>query len=670
MPVALLGGLNIENADKFDTAPLTRKAKLVLAILCLFDEQGVARSSLAEMVWPDRSDSQSRTSLRQALSALRKALPAILHGYTIESTNDKLVLTGPPEMIDTRIFQQLVVSDSRSDWILAAARYKGDLLDGIQTPDRLRENLLPLQMKLRKQALDLCERLSADFKIAEDGKAECEELANRLLAADPAAEEAHRAIIRLRLGKGQFNSARKQLEICTAAVRKELGTEPEAATLQMIDEFDSDALELEIADEPQMQESRSENASSSRTRNVDLFLRPAVLFLPFEALSQSEEDALLASGLCEDIRTTLACWRSFPVIGPEALGGATGDIQNLAAGVDATYAVTGSVRRAGNRARVTARLIDASSGQELWSQTFDGNLEDVFEFQDEISRRIVSQIEPEISHATAQRIPLRRPKDLATWELLAKAVDAERRGGDGYGTPEANDEQRVYVSQAIEQDPELCEAWARLGRCYFRDFLLGWVEDTAAALERSLEATARAVEIDPGNSIAQAFRAQSMLFGKHDPQGAFDHARDAIRLNPSNVMGHYMMGCTLVYCGDPVTAYDHYETVLRLNPAFSGKGALFCDQMMCRALVGDLDDAIQFARKTIDIAPRYLRGLQRCAAVLAHADKCEEATEILRQIDELGGAFSETYVRETYPFVRSEDLDFLVTGLRKAGWKG
>jgi TolB-like protein/Tfp pilus assembly protein PilF len=403
---------------------------------------------------------------------------------------------------------------------------------------------------------------------------------------------------------------------------------------------------------------------------VDVFHRPAVLFLPFEALSRSDDDALLASGLCEDIRTTLACWRSFPVVGPEALGGATGDIQHLAATVDAAYAVTGSVRRAGNRARVVARLIDASSGRELWSQTFDGNLEDVFEFQDELSRRIVSQIEPEISRATAKRIAVARPRDLATWELLAKAVDAERRGGDGYGTPEANNAQREFVSEAIERDPELCEAWARLARCYFRDFLLGWAKDGRKALKKSLQASARAVEIDPGNSIAHAYRAQCLLFGNHDPQGAFEHAREAVRLNPSNVMGHYMMGCTLGYCGEPDTAYGHYEAVLRLNPAFSAKGALYCDQMMCRALAGNLDAAVLLARKTMDVAPNYLRGLQRCASVLAHAGNLEEAKGVLGRIDELGGSFSEGYVRETYPFTRSDDLEFLIDGLRKADWNG
>jgi tetratricopeptide (TPR) repeat protein len=357
-------------------------------------------------------------------------------------------------------------------------------------------------------------------------------------------------------------------------------------------------------------------------------------------------------------------------VGPEALGGAVGDIQHLATIVDAAYAVTGSVRRTENRARVVARLIETSSGRELWSQTFDGKLEDVFEFQDEFSRRIVSQIEPEISRAAAQRITVTRPKDLATWELLAKAVDAERRGGDGYGTLEANNAQREFVSEAIGRDPELCEAWARLARCHFRDFLLGWSEDGQAALLKSLEASARAVEIDPGNSVAQAFRAQCLVFGSHDPQGGYEHAREAVRLNPSNVMGHYMMGCALVFCGEPETAYGHYETVLRLNPAFSAKGPLFCDQMMCRALAGNLDEAVHFAHKTMDVAPNYLRGLQRCAAVLAHAGEIEVAKEVLRRIDELGGSFTEAYVKETYPFTRAEDLDFLIEGLRKAGWKG
>ncbi len=413
----------------------------------------------------------------------------------------------------------------------------------------------------------------------------------------------------------------------------------------------------------------TERKTSSRPE-LDVFERPAVLFLPFEAISKSDEDELLASGLCEDIRTTLASWRSFPVVGPEAIGDADGDIQHLAAIVEATYVVTGSVRRAGNRARVVARLIDGVSGRELWSQTFNGLLADVFDFQDEISRRIVSQIEPEISRAAAQKITVSRPKDLATWELLAKAVDAENSGGDGYGTPEANNAQKVFVKEAIERDPQLCEAWARLSRCYFRDFLLGWSQDGKKSLEKGLQASARAVEIDPNNSIAQAFRSQCLLFGNHDAEGGFEHAREAVRLNPSNVMGHYMMGCALVYCGEPDTAYGHYETVLRLNPAFPGKGALYCDQMMCRALAGNLEDAVLYAQKTLDIAPNYLRGLQRCASVLAHADRLEDAKGALRRIDQLGGTFTEAYVQETYPFHRPEDLEFLISGLRKAGWTG
>ncbi|WP_428688272.1 adenylate/guanylate cyclase domain-containing protein [Roseibium sp.] len=403
---------------------------------------------------------------------------------------------------------------------------------------------------------------------------------------------------------------------------------------------------------------------------VELVHRPAVLFLPFEALSHSDEDKLLASGLCEDIRTTLSCWRSFPVVGPEALGGSKGDIQHLAASVEAAYAVTGSVRRAGTRARVTARLIEAASGRELWSQTFDGSLEDVFGFQDEISRQIVSQVEPEISQAAAGRIPVVRPKDLATWELLAKAVQVEMSGGDGYGSREANEQQQLLVREAIAHDPLLSEAWARLARCYFRDFLLGWAGDTREALAKGLDASARAVELDPRNSIAHSSRSQLVLFGKHNPEGGFEHAREAVRLNPSNVMGHYMMGCALVYCGEPARAYDHYAAVLRLNPAFPNKGALYCDQMMCQALVGNLGEAVQFAHRTMDAAPNYLRGLQRCVSVLAHAGKVEEAKAVLLRIEEMGCAFSEAYVRETYPFRRPEDFDFLIDGLRLAGWTG
>jgi TolB-like protein len=402
----------------------------------------------------------------------------------------------------------------------------------------------------------------------------------------------------------------------------------------------------------------------------DVMNRPAVLFLPFQALSKSEDDAILASGLCEDIRTTLASWRWFPVIGPEALGGLTGDVKSLAASVGATYVMTGSVRRSGERARVIARLIDGNAGSELWSQSFEGNLQDVFAFQDDVSQRIVSQIEPEIAHAAAARIPINRPRGLASWELMAEAAEEERRGGDGYGTKDANDAQRRIVLEAIQGEPDLCEAWARLARCHFRDFLLGWVDDRAAALHESLSASARAVEIDPGSSMARAYRAQCMLFGNHDPKGALEHAQEAVRLNPSNVSGHIMMGCVLVYCGEPGRAFAHYETALRLNPNYPNMGVILCDQMMCRALAGEMDEAVALAKKMRIAAPKYFRGLQRCAAVLAHAGELGEAKGVLRTTVEIGGSFSEAYIRETYPFVVEKDLAFLISGLRLAGWSG
>ncbi len=410
--------------------------------------------------------------------------------------------------------------------------------------------------------------------------------------------------------------------------------------------------------------------SLGETGNGELMSRPAVLFLPFEVLGAIQGDWAIALGLCEDIRTNLSSWRSFPVIGAEALGGKTGDLQSLADSVDASYVVTGSLRRSGNRARVSVRLIDASSGSEIWNKSFDGTVEDMLDFQDDVSQRVVSQIEPEIAHAAASRVPVIRAKGFASWELVAKSIEEERKGGDGYGTKHANIAQRELLLEALKIEPDFAEAWARLARTYFRDFLIGWSDDPSNALRLALEASTRAVELDPENSLARAYHAQCLLFGKYDPEAALEHAQEAVRLNPSNVVGHVMMGCVLVYLGQPETAFSHYEIALRLNPNFPNMGTVVCDQMMCRAMQGDLSQAVALARKMISIAPKYFRGLQRCAAVLAHAGRLNEAGEVLRNAEEIGGSFSEKYIRETYPFTDERHLELLILGLRKAGWKG
>lgn len=224
MPVSLFGGITIATQDGESINLPTRKTALVLAVLAMLGEKGTTREALAEWIWPDRSDGQAKSSLRQALTGIRKVLPSISDGFALKTERDRVKLTGPGTPIDVRLFESLVNSNLPDDQIRAAALYAGDLLDGVQLSPSLDNLVATHRERLRQQALALVEALSELSDITDNDRGACEALANRLLSADVAAEGAHRAIIRIRLSEGQPNAARRQLERCIKSVRSELSS--------------------------------------------------------------------------------------------------------------------------------------------------------------------------------------------------------------------------------------------------------------------------------------------------------------------------------------------------------------------------------------------------------------------------------------------------------------
>lgn len=445
---------------------------------------------------------------------------------------------------------------------------------------------------------------------------------------------------------------------------------------------DGDFLEgLDLRSEPFDDWRRAEAArladgaapDAGRAEATDIFQNPSVLVLGFAPAGASEEDTAFATGLVVDLRTSLASWRWFPVIGPEAIGWRTdrdGDLRAMASSVGAAYAIGGTVQRAGNRVRVSASLTDAGSGHLLWAENFDGLMTDVFEMQEAIAAAVVARVTPEIGRAEAARVTRRRPADMAAWQLVARTDELERTGGEGYGTPESNWAQVPLLEEALRREPDYARAWARLGRCHFRAALQGWVDDREAAIATALGHCERAVQADPTEWEAQAILALTLIFCRQEfPTGRF-HAEEAVRLNPSAPYARHGLGCALEWIGEPETALAHLTRVFDLNPNHPNRAAVLGDVTTCQLFTGRIEEAAQTARQLRAIAPEYCRGLQRVVVSLGHAGATDEAAEVLARVMELQPDFDEAYVRETYPYAMAEHVDMVLDGLRRAGWTG
>jgi len=417
----------------------------------------------------------------------------------------------------------------------------------------------------------------------------------------------------------------------------------------------------------------SDQPTVNDTSANDIFENPSVLVMGFVPASPEHRDVSFATGLVIDLKTSLSLWRWFPVIAPEAIGWNTdrdGDLRETAKSVGATYAISGAIRRSGERIRVTASLTEVERGHLIWTETFDGEMSDVFEMQEAIGQAVVARVTPEIGRAESARIIRQRPNNMAAWQLVAQTDELERTGGEGYGSPESNKAQVPLLEEAIRLEPSYARAWARLGRYYFRSALQGWIDDRDAGFEKALEYCERAVKADPTEWEGQALLAMTMIFGTHAFGPGKFHALEAVRLNPSAPYARHGCGCVLEWNGEAEEALVHLRAIFDLNPNYPNRAAALGDMTTCELFAGHIEEAVKSARQLRNIAPDYCRGLQRVVVTLGHAGETEEAAEVLAKVLSLLPDFDETYVRETYPYAQPKHVELILDGLRRAGWNG
>lgn len=394
--------------------------------------------------------------------------------------------------------------------------------------------------------------------------------------------------------------------------------------------------------------------------------KPSIAVLPFENLSAAQDQDYFADGITEDIITSLASWRWFPVISRQStfhFRDKAMDAADVGRELGARYVVEGSVRRSGDRVRISARLTDSTTSLNLWAGNFDGNLDDVFALQDEIAEKIVTCVEPEIARAEQQRIVRRPPENLDAWEKAIRAL-ALLQSGKQSGLTDA----KGLLEQSIELDPSSSYARSLLALVLFTEILSDWTNDPTAAGDHFLSAAEKAIEIDGRDWLAHALHGLAMLIVYRDSVLAEESGRTAVALNPSAATAHQFLGCILSFSGNPIAAIDHLNTTLKLNPRHDRMYLLMADLALCNLLVHDLDAAVDYGRKAIQSNPADVRARQRLVSALGHQGD-ETAAAELKDLLRLQPGFSMAYIEATYPFRLEEHLDYFLQGLEKAGWK-
>lgn len=291
--------------------------------------------------------------------------------------------------------------------------------------------------------------------------------------------------------------------------------------------------------------------------------RPSIAVLPFNDLSADPDQEFLADGIVEDVITELSRFRSLMVIARNstfAYKGAARDVRQIGDELGARYVVEGSVRRSGNRLRVTAQLIEAATGSHLWADRWDRVMEDLFELQDELTHAIVTSVEPELGAHERQLARKRPTESLTAWELCQRARFSD------YSEPSL-DEAEQLLTAAAEADPNFALPRALLARIWNIRSVVGLVHDTRSAYSQSLEWAREALSIDDRLETAHAvFGVALSMLGRAEESDA--SIATALSLNPNSAYCHYCAALAQMPRSSPDwrAMVTHSKAALAISP--------------------------------------------------------------------------------------------------------
>jgi len=448
--IRLLGMLSVASGGGAEIT-LTRKHKLLLAVLALAGPDGLSREKLVELLWQDRSEEQARASLRQALAATGKALGSCRQCLRAEP--DRIALNAPTVEVDAHEFEALAGSEAAEDRDRALALYLGDLLDGVRLKeDAFEAWLRPTRERLREKAIAL---LGRRLEAAREGT-QVVDVAGRLLAFEPANEAAHRALMRAYASQGRETAALKQFLVCRDLLSRELGIGPSGDTIALYNE-------IRRRRSPVEKPTRGDEGMAiapvvQAEAPWQPMTKPTITVMPFENLSEDPGQDYFAAGITNDIVSALLRHRWLTVIGVSNMldiGRYSMILGDRIVEANVDYLVTGSVRKAGNRLRINVQMLDADSNEHIWSENYDRRPGDVFEIQDQITGMIAGHIDVEINANERRRVLLKSTQSLGAWECYHLGMAHFFR----FSRDDFRAAQRLFA-RSLEFDPEFGEGHA------------------------------------------------------------------------------------------------------------------------------------------------------------------------------------------------------------------
>ena len=393
--------------------------------------------------------------------------------------------------------------------------------------------------------------------------------------------------------------------------------------------------------------------------------KPALTVLPFANLSGDTAQDYFADGVVEDIVTALSRFRSFAVIARNSsftYKGQTVDVRQVGHDLGVRYVLEGSIRRAGDRLRISAQLVECENGRHIWAEQFDGKIADVFDFQDRITESVVTVIEPHIQQAELERSRRERPGSIAAYDLYLRALPRL-----SMATAADNAEAYALLTEALKMEPDnpvfLALASFAIGHRAIMSYPPIGPDDrqTCALLAR------RGLERAAGDATVIAHCSMALLHYSKDYDLAMAAIGAAVEANPNDLLVASRAGIAQLHCGSITDALAYFHRAIRLGPRDPAAYTCLTGIAHCHMVLGDYPEALLWAARSLTLRPNYHCAYWMLIAANAHLGRMDEARKYLARFQTLAPGVTVARIWSGQPQMDPNRCAAILQGLRLAG---
>jgi adenylate cyclase len=392
--------------------------------------------------------------------------------------------------------------------------------------------------------------------------------------------------------------------------------------------------------------------------------KPSIAVLPFTNMSGDPEQEYFSDGIAEEIITALSKTPKLFVIARNSTftyKGKPVKVQQVGRELGVKYVLEGSVRKARDKVRITAQLVDAQTGHHLWAERYDRDMKDIFAIQDEITMKIITALQVKLTEGEQARLSAKRTDNI---DAFLKYV--EGREHLFRFNKDSNILARQNAEEALALDPEYSNAYSLLGKTHILDVWFKWSKSPKESLTHAFELAKKALALDESDDLAHRILSHIYLL-KRQHDKAIAECERAVLLSPNAADAVYNLGLILRFSGRAKEAIPMHERAIRLNPI---PPANYLYQLgLCYTFIGEFEKAITICKKALCQNPNDLVGRVTLAIAYSSLGREGEARAEAAELLRIHPKFSLEYAAKTWPYKNQADRDFVLNALRKAGLK-